>query len=107
MKMIKLTEKSVNKMYDIAEQISEAMDQFMECLDKLEMGNGDEDWDDGEDYEEEDPSDMESGNRSHRQGYRSGMGNRGSGSGYRRSMGNRGEIADRRGVKGTGKYSRY
>lgn len=108
MKMIKLTEKSVNKMYGIAEQISEAMEEFMECLEKLEMGNRDEDWDEEEDYDEEDPSDMESGNRSHRQGYRGGMGNRGSsGSGYRRGMGNRGEIADRRGVKGTGRYSRY
>lgn len=108
MRIIKLTEKSVNKMYDIAEQVSEAMEQFMECLDKLEMGNREEDWDDQEDYDEEDPSDMESGNRSHKQGYRGGMGNRGSGSGYRRgSMGHRGEIADRRGVKGTGRYSRY
>lgn len=109
MRIIKLTEKSIDKMYGIAEMMSEAAETFMECLDEMEMGHRVEDWDEEEYNDEDSFDDMESGNRSS-WGYRSrSMGNRGgNSSGQRRgSMGHRGEIANRRGVKGTGRYSRY
>lgn len=110
MRIIKIQEKSINKMYGIAEQISEAMEEFMECLDNLNMGNREEEMDQEQDWNEEYSDEMEGGNR-YGGGYRehpSSMGNRGyQGSGYRRGMGHRGEIANRRGVKGTGRYSRY
>lgn len=109
MRIIKLTEKSIDKMYGIAEMMLEAAETFMECLDEMEMGHREEDWDEEEYNDEDSFDDMESGNRSS-SGYRSrSMGNRGgNSSGQRRgSMGHRGEIANRRGVKGTGRYSRY
>lgn len=112
MKIIKLTEKSVNKMYGIAEDIAEAAEAFMECLDKVDMGNREEDWDqDEEDWDEDYSEEMETGHRRGK-GYRQGsgsssMGNRG-GYGYRSGVtAKRGDISARRGVKGTGRYSRY
>ena len=120
MKIIKLTEKSVDKMYGVAEMLAETAEAFMDCLDGLEAGHREEPEDGSENYGQEYPHhDMDSGNRYDGPGYHN-MGDRGQGSsgfremgnqggsGYRRGyMGHRGEIADRRGVKGTGRYSRY
>ena len=112
MKIIKLTEKSVNKMYGIAEDIADAAEAFMECLDKVDMGNREEDWDqDEEDWDEDYSEEMETGHRRGK-GYRHGSGTHPMGS--RGGYGNRsgvtarhGDISARRGVKGTGRYSRY
>lgn len=122
MRIIKLTEKSVDKMYGVAEMLAETAEAFMDCLDGLETGLRDEPWNGGEEHGQEYPhNDMESGNRYDGPGYHH-MGGRGQeSSGYRDmigqsygpqayrrgSMGHRGEIADRRGVKGTGRYGRY
>ncbi|MBE6246146.1 MAG: hypothetical protein E7110_01860 [Bacteroidales bacterium] len=122
MKIIRISEKGVQKMYNVAEMISNAAESFMECLDEMQgMGQreDDEEYDEEEYYEEDMEYGQEEmgqrgsgymGNRNNNMGNRGGsgsMGNR-SGSNYRKGvMARHGDIANRRGVKGTGRYSRY
>lgn len=84
MVMIEISESKVEKMSDYAEKMVRYGGKLMQCLEELSNGESmGERWDDDEDYDD--------------------MGERG---GYGGVPG-RGGYGNRRGVRGTGRYSRY
>ena len=99
--MIEIEDSKVERMSDYAEKMLKyggtLGNQIMQCIEELSEGSGMGQRDDGyDDYDEYD--DM---------GQRGGYGNRG---GYGGGYGNRyggGSMGQRRGVPGTGCYSRY
>lgn len=84
MKVVEITEDKVDKMGDLVEGILKYGGKLMQCVNEISEDSGmGERWDD--DYDE--------------MGERGGYG-RGGGYGYR-------GMGERRGVRGTGRYSRY
>ncbi len=84
MVMIEISESKVEKMSELAEKMVRYGGKLMQCLEELSNGESmGERWDDDEDYDD--------------------MGERG---GYSGGSG-RGGYGNRRGVRGTGRYSRY
>lgn len=93
MHIIEITESKVEKMSDLAEKMLRYGGKLMQCLDELSGGEGiGERWD--EDRRDERRYDDDRYDE---------MGERGS---YGGSYG-RGGYGERRGVRGTGRYSRY
>lgn len=95
---IVITESKKEKMSSLVEKSLKAMGKLMQCIEDLDSssyGNRDEDWEDDDD-------DDDFGQRGGYSG-RSNYGMRGGG-----AYGNRdGMMGERRGVRGTGPYSRY
>lgn len=95
MMMIEISESKVEKMSDYAEKMIRYGGKLMQCLEEIsgseEMG---ERWDEDRRYDDDRYFDEE--NMGERGGY-----GRGGNSGRSGSMG------ERRGVRGTGRYSRY
>lgn len=88
--MVEISENKVEKMSDYAEKMLKYGGKLMQCLEELsESSMGQREYD--EDDEEEDEMGERGG-----YGSRGGYGNRGGGG-----------MGQRRGVKGTGRYSRY
>lgn len=93
--MIEISESKVEKMSDYAEKMLRYGGKLMQCIEDLSEGEGmGERWDEDRRYDDDRYFDEE--NMGERDGY-----SRGGNSGRNRGMG------ERRGVRGTGHYSRY
>ena len=87
--MIEISESKVEKMSDYAEKMLRYGGKLMQCIEELSEGEGmGERWDENRRYDDDRYFDEET------------MGERG---GYGRG----GRMGQRRGVRGTGRYSRY
>ncbi|MBA5650034.1 hypothetical protein H3T19_04605 [Bacteroides fragilis] len=94
MMMIEISESKVEKMSDYAEKMLRYGGKLMQCIEELSEGEGiGERWDEDRRYDDDRYFDEET------------MGERG---GYGRGgNSNRSGMGERRGVRGTGRYSRY
>lgn len=87
MKIIEIESSDVERMYSFVDKLSKYSKKMKECFEDLMDGQGiDQRFDDDEDDD---------------------MGQRYDGGYINRTDGYRGEMGQRRGVKGTGRYSRY
>lgn len=98
--MIEIEDSKVEKMGDYAEKMLRYGGKLMQCIEEISEGGGGM----GQRYDYDDYDDEYDD-----MGQRGGYGNRGSGYGNRGGYGNRygGDMGQRRGVPGTGRYSRY
>lgn len=87
--IVKIPEEKVDKMAELAEKMLRYCGKLMQCIDEISNEDMGERWDDEDRYFDEE-------NMGERGGY-----GRGGNSGRSGSMG------ERRGVRGTGRYSRY
>ncbi len=92
MQIIEITESKIEKMSDYAEKMLRYGGKLMQCLEEISEGEGmgQREYDEYEEYDE----------MGERGGYGGGSGRGGSGGGS-------GSMGQRRGVRGTGRYSRY
>ena len=95
--MIEIEDSKVEKMYDNAEKMLKYGGRLMQCIEEISEGKRMGQRNDYDDYDDE-YDDM-----GQRGGYAGGYGNRGGGYGNRYG----GDMGQRRGVPGTGRYSRY
>lgn len=96
--MIEIEDSKVEKMSDYAEKMLKYGGKLMQCIEEISEGRSGM----GQRYEDDDYDDYD--DMGQRGGYGGGYGNRG-GRGYGNRYG--GDMGQRRGVPGTGRYSRY